>query len=88
MAMDTTNSTETSAPSRNRNLLGVARCYLGSWPALLVLIAIALIVGVGFGWNWFVAIGLAPVLLTALPCLVMCGLGLCIACSSKMRSKS
>jgi len=30
------------------------------------------------GWGWLVAAGIAPVLLSVLPCLVMCGLGLCM----------
>ena len=86
--MDTPNSTETIEPSCSRDLLRVARYYLRSWRSLLVLTTIALIAGVGFSWNWFVAIGFAPILLAALPCLVMCGLGLCVACSSKMRGSS
>ncbi|WP_128943312.1 hypothetical protein [Bradyrhizobium zhanjiangense] len=39
---------------------------------------IAVIAGTAFGWNWLVAAGIAPVLLSVLPCLVMCGLGLCM----------
>jgi len=84
--MDTPNLTKISEPSRSRDLLRVARYYLGSWRSVLILTTIALIAGVGFSWNWFVAIGFAPILLATLPCLVMCGLGLCVACSSKMRS--
>ncbi|MBY0331041.1 MAG: hypothetical protein K2X49_10260 [Acetobacteraceae bacterium] len=30
------------------------------------------------GWGWLVAAGLAPLLLSVLPCLVMCGLGFCM----------
>ncbi len=30
------------------------------------------------GWGLFVAAGIAPVLLSVLPCLIMCGLGLCM----------
>ena len=30
------------------------------------------------GWGWLVAAGLAPIILSLLPCLVMCGLGLCM----------
>lgn len=45
-----------------------------------VLIAIALAVVVGgavLNWGWLVAIGVAPILLAALPCAAMCALGLC-----------
>lgn len=31
------------------------------------------------GWGWLVAAGIAPLLLSVLPCLVMCGLGLCMS---------
>lgn len=34
--------------------------------------------GLFFGWDWLVAAGLAPILLTVLPCAAMCGLGLCM----------
>src|SRR5215831_4582730 len=46
-----------------------------------VLVAIAVLVLVAIlaaSWNWLVAAGLATILVSALPCLVMCGLGLCM----------
>ncbi len=30
------------------------------------------------GWPWLVAAGIAPLLLSAAPCLAMCALGLCM----------
>lgn len=36
------------------------------------------IAAVAGGWGWLVAAGIAPVLLSVAPCLVMCGLGLCM----------
>jgi hypothetical protein len=45
---------------------------------LIVLAAIAVGAGLSFSWPWLVAVGLAPILLTALPCAVMCALGLCM----------
>lgn len=51
--------------------------YLGERRVLVVLAVIAVIAGTAFGWNWLVAAGIAPVLLSV-PCLVMCGLGLCM----------
>lgn len=35
-------------------------------------------IGVGASWNWLAAIGALPVILSALPCLAMCALGLCM----------
>ena len=34
--------------------------------------------GVALNWSWLVAIGVAPLLLTALPCMVMCAVGVCM----------
>ena len=34
--------------------------------------------GAALGWPWLVAIGVAPILLSVLPCAVMCALGLCM----------
>jgi hypothetical protein len=54
------------------NRLGRHRWLLGS-------LAVALLAG-GFAWqwSWLVAIGVAPLLISAAPCLVMCALGLCM----------
>ena len=32
--------------------------------------------GLAFNWSWLVAAGLAPLLLSVLPCVAMCALGL------------
>jgi hypothetical protein len=29
-------------------------------------------------WSWLFAVGMAPLLLSVLPCIAMCGLGLCM----------
>jgi len=45
------------------------------------LIAAAIVLAVPalwLGWPWLVAAGLAPLLLAAAPCAVMCALGLCM----------
>lgn len=34
--------------------------------------------GLALGWDWLTAIGLAPLIVSAAPCLLMCALGLCI----------
>jgi hypothetical protein len=74
----TTPSTETSDQSLARDLLYAARYYLGSRRGILILATIAIVAGIAFNWSWLVASGILPILLTALPCLVMCGLGLCM----------
>ena len=34
--------------------------------------------GFAWQWSWLVAIGVAPLLITATPCVAMCALGLCM----------
>jgi hypothetical protein len=73
----------TTAPSFGRDVLNATRYYLGNRWGLLVLGGLVVIAGLFLGgWAWLVAAGLAPVILSTLPCLVMCGLGVCIACRS------
>jgi hypothetical protein len=52
--------------------------YLGGRRALVILAIIGLLAGAALNWSWLVAAGIAPILLSVLPCLVMCGLGLCM----------
>lgn len=61
------------------------------WPYISgkrgMILAAVVIAGVGvfLNWSWLVAVGVAPLLLTALPCVAMCALGLCM---NKMGGKS
>lgn len=54
------------------------------WPFLtgrrgmILLIAAAITAGLALNWGWFLALGVAPILIKVLPCLVMCGIGLCM----------
>jgi hypothetical protein len=34
--------------------------------------------GLALGWDWLTAIGLAPLIVSAAPCLLMCAFGLCM----------
>jgi len=40
--------------------------------------ALAVAAGAALNWGWLVAIGAAPLLVAALPCVAMCALGLCM----------
>jgi hypothetical protein len=71
-------STETAEVPLSRLALNLARYYLGNRRVLLILGSIALVAGIAFNWSWLVATGIAPLLLTVLPCLIMCGAGLCM----------
>ncbi|MBX5454685.1 MAG: hypothetical protein K6U10_12225 [Acidobacteriia bacterium] len=47
----------------------------------LVFAGLALVligVGLAWQWSWLVAIGVAPLLISAAPCVAMCALGLCL----------
>jgi hypothetical protein len=60
-----------------------ARQYLTNRWVLVSLGILAIALGLFFGgWGWLVAAGLAPIILSTLPCLVMCGLGVCMMCRS------
>jgi|SRR6516165_96699 len=74
--------TETAEVPLSRLGLNLARYYLGNRSALLVLGAGVLLAGIGLNWSWLVAAGIAPILLSTLPCLVMCALGVCMLCRS------
>jgi len=72
-------STTPTKPSLGRDVLHAARYHLGNRWVLLGLGSLAVIAGLFFGgWGWLVAAGLAPVILSVLPCLVMCALGICM----------
>ena len=66
-------------PSLTQDVLHAARYHLGNRWVLLGLGSLAVIAGLFFGgWAWLVAAGLAPLILSVLPCLVMCALGVCM----------
>lgn len=63
-----------------RDLAYAARYYLRTRWTLVALASLAVVLGLYFGgWAWLVAAGLAPILLST-PCLIMCGLGVCMMC--------
>ncbi len=38
--------------------------------------------GLALGWSWLTAIGVAPLIVSVAPCLVMCAVGACVMCRS------
>jgi hypothetical protein len=68
-----------------REALNIARYYLGKRWALLALGGGAFAVGAALNWGWLVAVGIAPILVAAAPCAIMCALGLC---AMKMSGRS
>lgn len=65
--------------------LNVARYWLGGRRGMIALAVVAATAALILNWNWLVTIGLASLLIAALPCAAMCALGLCL---NKMGAKS
>jgi hypothetical protein len=68
------------------------RFWLRGRNGVIVLIVLAVVIGAALNWSWLVAAGIAPLLVTVLPCAAMCALGLCMnkmaggLCSTETRS--
>ena len=77
---------EAARNSLSRDLLYAARYYLGGRTGLITVAAVAIGLGAYSNWGWLVAAGLAPLLLTVLPCAAMCAVGLCMGGRSKSQS--
>ena len=73
-----------------RLLRGLLRSRLG----LILTAAVVVTAGLALGWEWLAAAGALPLLLSVLPCVAMCALGLCMkggngqSCSSQQGSGS
>jgi hypothetical protein len=68
----------TTKPSLAHDWLSALRYWLRGRNGVIASIGLALVIGAAFNWSWLVAVGIAPLLLTALPCVAMCALGLCM----------
>lgn len=64
--------------SPTRDLRDAVRSHLHGWRGITILASVAIVAGLVFNWSWLVAAGVAPVLLSLLPCAAMCALGLCM----------
>jgi hypothetical protein len=71
------NTSEATSALSVPELPRAARPYFGR--RALIGLAVAIVIpGLALNWSWLFAAGLAPLLLSALPCLAMCALGLCM----------
>ncbi|TIS50634.1 MAG: hypothetical protein E5W96_07870 [Mesorhizobium sp.] len=65
----------------------IVRSTLGGRRGLIAGGVAVAVAGLAFNWSWLVAAGIASVLLSVLPCVAMCALGLCMnrmtACSTE-----
>jgi hypothetical protein len=72
---------ETISPTKPSLLwdwLNALRYWLRGRNGVIALVVLALVIGGALNWSWLVAIGIAPLLITVLPCVAMCALGLCM----------
>lgn len=64
---------------------GAVLAWLGN---RYVLAAVGLAVvgaGLALGWGWLTAVGIAPIIVSVAPCLVMCAFGVCMMCRRPSR---
>ena len=74
-------SPETAGATRRsltQDWLFALRYWLRGPRGLAALVLSSLVIAAALNWSWLVAVGIAPLVLTVLPCAVMCGLGLCM----------
>lgn len=76
--MTTPRSTERAETPLTQDLIYAARYYLGGRRGLLALAALPIAAGLALNWSWLAAAGIAPILISVLPCLAMCAVGLCM----------
>jgi len=64
--------------SKAQHMLNVIWPLIGTHTTRILLLTGLVAIGMFFNWSWFVAAGVAPIILSILPCAAMCALGLCI----------
>ena len=57
---------------------GLLRSWIRDWRVLAVAGLAVIGTGLGLGWDWLTAIGIAPIIVSVAPCLIMCALGVCM----------
>ena len=56
---------------------------LGRRVAVVIWLSAAIAASLFLGWGWLVAVGLSSIVLSVLPCVAMCALGLCAGSGKK-----
>ena len=85
---------EPPAGSAANDRAGVFRSWIGDRRALAIAGLAVVSTGLTLGWDWLTAVGIAPLIVSAAPCLVMCALGLCMmgrnhqSCSSQPKPEA
>lgn len=71
------NEATTNEVPTSQKISAAVRRIPGKRQVLIGVGIASVIAGSVIGWPWIVAAGLVPVLLSVLPCVVMCALGMC-----------
>ena len=77
--MTTTPPQAAAERSLSSDVLHAARYYLGGRRTLVVAGSALAAAGLAFNWSWLFAAGVTPLLLSTLPCVAMCALGICMS---------
>ena len=77
-ATNTPEAVSATKPSLTQDWLNALRYWMRGRNGVIALIALAVVIGAALNWSWLVAVGIAPLLITMLPCAAMCALGLCM----------
>jgi hypothetical protein len=62
----------------NETLSDRLRRHAGNRLVLVGVAAALVALGLYLGWGWLAALGVAPIVLSLLPCVAMCAVGLCM----------
>lgn len=65
-------------PSLFQDWMHALGYWLGGRRGLVILAIVVLGAGLWLNWGWLVSLGIAPLILSVLPCAAMCALGLCM----------
>ena len=71
-------NTSTQVASPTQAACGLVQAALRNRLVLIAAGTVIILGGLGLGWGWLTAIGLAPIILSAAPCLIMCAFGMCM----------
>ncbi|QND68455.1 hypothetical protein HB777_33945 [Mesorhizobium loti] len=77
--MTTTELIQTRQASPGRGARSAVRHYLSGRRGLIAAGAVIAVAGLAFNWTWLAVAGIAPLLISVLPCVAMCALGLCMS---------
>ncbi|MGH1484155.1 MAG: hypothetical protein ACRBM6_36705 [Geminicoccales bacterium] len=67
-----------SEPSLLQDWIQALRYWLSGRVGVILLASGVVGAGLWLNWGWLVSVGLAPLILSFLPCAAMCALGLCM----------